>query len=125
MKSTYKNWLEQRGYAGKTVNAQMFRAGRVEEYYGDLDEHFDQDQLRSVINELKYSSEDERSSKPNPSMIPFNGNTQNNLASYENTTERYCKFRRGTVDDEDIASISSISSISRFLMTDAETDVNE
>ncbi len=119
MKSTYKNWREQRGYAGKSVNEQMFRAGRVEEYYGDLDEHFDHEQLRSVINELKYSSEEERSRKPNPSMIPFNGNTRNNLASYRNATERYCKFRRETVDDEDIASISS------FPMKDAENDINE
>jgi len=52
-------------------------------------------------------------------MIPFDGNTRNNLASYRNATERYCKFRRETVNDEDIASISS------FPMKDSETDVNE
>ena len=108
MKSTYQYWLEQRDYAGGTVQAQMHRAGRVEECYGDLDEHYDRDQLRIVIDELKYSTEDERRNKPNPSKIPFNGNIRNNLASYRNATERYCKFRRETADDEKIAGTSSL-----------------
>ena len=102
MKSTYRSWLEQQGYAAGTIQAQMHRAGRVEEYYGDLDEHYDRDQVRGVIGELTYSAADERSNKPNPSKIPFNGNTRNNLASYRNAVERYCKFRRET-QDEDVA----------------------
>ena len=108
MKSIYRHWLERRGYADGTVQAQMHRAGRVEECYGDLDEHYDRDQLRSVIDELKYSTGDERRNKPNPSQIPFNGNIRNNLASYRNATERYCKFRRETTDDETITGISSL-----------------
>ncbi len=119
MKSTYQHWLEQRSYADGTVEAQMHRAGRVEECYGDLDEHYDRDQLRSVIDELKYSAEDERRNKPNPSKIPFNGNIRNNLASYRNATERYCKFRRETVDDENISGISSLPT------TDVEEAINE
>ena len=119
MKSTYQNWLEQQGYAGGTVTAQMHRAGRVEECYGDLDEHYNRDQLRSVIDELKYSTEDERRNKPNPSKIPFKGDSRKNLASYRNATERYCKFRRETADDENIAGISSLPT------KDAEDLVNE
>ena len=95
-----RGWLEQQGYAAGTVQAQMHRAGRVEDCYGNLDEHYDRDQLRSVIGELKYSTADERRNKPNPSKIPFNGNTRNNLASYRNAVERYCKFRRETRDDD-------------------------
>jgi len=100
MKASYKAWLEQQEYVAGTVQTQLYRAGRVEEIYGDLDEHYDRDRLRSVIEELKYSTEDERRNKPNPSKIPFNGNTRNNLASYRNATERYCKFRRETLDDD-------------------------
>ena len=100
MKSSYKSWLEQQGYAAGTVQAQMHRAGRVEEHYGDLDEHYDRDQLRRVIGELKYSTADERSNKPNPSKIPFKGNTRKNLASYRHAIERYCKFRRETQDED-------------------------
>ena len=114
MKSSYETWLEQQGYAAGTVQAQMHRAGRVEECYGDLDEHYDRDQLRSVIDELKYSGADERRNKPNPSKIPFNGNTRNNLASYRNAVERYCKFRRETQDDDIGSAIraSNVESVS-------------
>lgn len=119
MRSTYQNWLEQQGYADGTVQAQMFRAGRVEECYGDLDEHYALDQLRSVIAELKYSTEDERRDKPNPSKIPFSGNNRSNLASYRNATERYCKFRRETADDENLPDISALPA------NDAEDVVNE
>ena len=100
MNSSYKSWLEQQGYIASTVQAQMHRAGRVEDRYGDLDEHYDRDQLQRVIGELKYSTADERSNKPNPSKIPFNGNTRNNLTSYRNAVERYCKFRRETQDED-------------------------
>ena len=100
MKSSYESWLEQQSLAAATVQAQIHRAGRVEEYYGDLDEHYDRDKLRRVIGELKYSTADERSNTPNPSKIPFNGNTRNNLASYRHAIERYCKFRRVTQDED-------------------------
>lgn len=106
MKSTYRNWLERQGYADGTVQAQMHRAGRVEECYGDLDQHYGRDLLHSVISELKYSTQDERRSRPNPSKIPFNGNVRNNLASYRNAVERYCKFRREGPDDENSTHIS-------------------
>ena len=54
MKSSYKTWLEQQGYVPGTVQTQRHRAGRVEEFYGNLDENYDQDQLRTVIGELTY-----------------------------------------------------------------------
>lgn len=107
MKPAYRNWLEQQDYAAGTVQTQLHRAGRVEECYGDLDEHYERDQLRSVIDELKYSTGDERRNKPNPSKIPFNGNARNNLASYRNAAERYCKFRRETRDGESGSEVES------------------
>jgi Endonuclease NucS C-terminal domain len=100
MKSTYRRWLQNQGYADVTVQAQMHRAGRVEQCYGDLDQHYETDRLRHVIDDLKYSTEDERRNKPNPSKIAFEGKIQNNLASYRNAIERYCKFRREATDDD-------------------------
>ena len=37
MKPKYREWLEQLRYSDVTVNAQVYRAERVEKYYGDLD----------------------------------------------------------------------------------------
>ena len=101
MKPTYKKWLEQQGYKDITVDSKLSRLRKVEKHYGDLDERYEDDKLQSVINELKYSKEDERQNRPNPSKIPFRGNILKTLASYRNDTERYCKFREETlVEDE-------------------------
>ena len=100
MKSTYREWLEGQEYAAGTVQSQIARAARVEECYGDVDGHYDRDQLRSVIAELKYSTQDERQNRPNPSRIAFNGDTRKNLASYRSAVELYCKFRREVADEE-------------------------
>ena len=100
MKSTYKAWLNRQDYAAGTIHTQLYRAARVEECYGDLDEHYDRDRLQSVIDALKYTSEDERRNAPNPSKIPFDGNARNNLASYRNAVERYCRFRHEMQDGD-------------------------
>ena len=99
MNSTYQNWLEEQRYGTGTIQSQITRAGRVEEYYGNLDEHYDRDQLRDVFDELKYSTKDERQNRPNPSRIPVNGNIRNKLASYKSAVELYCRFRREVVDE--------------------------
>ena len=35
--------------------------------------HYAQDRMASVIEELKYSVDDQRSNRPNPSKMPING----------------------------------------------------
>ncbi len=60
-----------------------------------------------MVDQLRYSAADERTGKPNPSKIPFTGNTRNNLASYRNAVERYCKFRRDTQGEDGAAEIHS------------------
>ena len=108
MKSSYKNWLEQQSYARATVQAQLHRAGRVEKHYGDLDEHYDRDQLRSVVDQFGYSVADERGSKPNPSKIRIDGNIRSNLRSYRDAVERYCRFRRETQGEDGAAETHSL-----------------
>jgi hypothetical protein len=75
------------------VTAQLHRVGRVESYFGDLDRHFSADRLKGVLEGLRYSTEDERRARPNPTRIPINGNLRNNLASYRNAVALYRKFR--------------------------------
>jgi len=94
MRSDYQSWLEKQGYDSGTVTAQLHRVGRVEKYHGDLDKHFAQDRLDALPNLLKYSSDDERQRRPNPSRIPIDGNLRNNLASYRFAIVLYGKFLR-------------------------------
>jgi hypothetical protein len=88
----YRHWLQEQKYQERTVDVQIYRAKRVEEFYGNLDEHFVKDRLSEVINALRYTADDKRHAKPNPSLIPFTGDTQRNLQDYRNAVERYLKF---------------------------------
>lgn len=93
MRPEYRQWLLDQKYASNTVSAQLHRAGRVEEHHGNLDDHYDTDRLASLIETLRYSTDDARRNRPNPSRIPFEGDIRNNLASYRNAIERYRTFR--------------------------------
>lgn len=92
MKPTYRAWLEAQKYNQNTVAAQIHRAHRVEQFYGDLDEHYIKDRLEGVIAQLRYTAEDARRNRGNETKIPFEGNVPNNLASYRNAVERYRRF---------------------------------
>ena len=97
MKAGYRHWLEQRNYQAGTIDAQWYRAARVEEFHGNLDEHYDNDRMESLIATLRYSNEDRRRNRPNPSKIPFEGDIHDNLASYRNAVERYRRFRDAAI----------------------------
>jgi hypothetical protein len=99
MKAEYQRWLEQQKYDAGTVNAQVYRAKRVEEHHGSLDDHYAN--MESLIQTLRYSNDDKRQNRPNPSNIPFDGDIRNNLASYRNAVERYRKFRDAIGDAAD------------------------
>ena len=89
----YKQWLENQQYQAGTVTAQLHRAGRVEEYFGDLDTHYETDRLESVVAALRYSANDRQVGRPNPTNIPINGDLYSNLASYRDAVRRYRLFR--------------------------------
>lgn len=96
MRSDYPLWLAEQKYADSTQTAQIHRVKKVEEYYGNLDEHFSNGTYQDVIAALEYSTSDERANKPNPSKIKFEGNIRNNLQSYKNAVVRYRKFLKDT-----------------------------
>lgn len=95
MREDYPEWLVEQKYARNTQQSQIHRIRKVEEYYGDLEEHLKNNTYQEVINSLEYSVQDERSNKPNPSKIQFNGDIKNNLQSYKNAAVRYKKFLEG------------------------------
>lgn len=89
----YETWLRHQGYDDNTVNAQLYRAGRVEQYYGDLDQHFEADDLASVIAAFVYTTEDARRSKPNPTLIPYKGAVAGNMNGYKFSVRLYRRYR--------------------------------
>lgn len=93
MDQGYETWLTRQGYNENTVNAQLYRAGRVEQYYGDFDQHFEADGLTSVIDVFIYTTEDARQHKPNPTLIPYRGAVFGNMAGYKFSVRLYRRYR--------------------------------
>ena len=97
----YRQYLEEKkDYQESSIKTQISRARRVEEFHGDLDEHYAQDRMASVIEELKYSRGDQQSNRPNPSKIQIQGDIYSNLASYRGSVEYYRNFMDEIADTE-------------------------
>ena len=98
----YRTWLEQRDLAPSSVKTYIGDAQRVEEYYRDLDKLYAEDHLAAVLQELRYSADDERRNAPNPSKIPT---APKNLSSYRAAVNRYREYREadGTRADSDLS----------------------
>jgi hypothetical protein len=95
MNENYLEWLIEQRYAENTQTAQIYRVKKVEKYHGELEEHLKNNTYQEIINLLKYSTQDEKSNKLNPSKIPISGNIRNGLQSYKNAIIRYKKFLTG------------------------------
>ena len=93
MKPNYRDWLKERGLGKHTVGNYLSEARLVERYYGDLDELFDQDELRSVLGVLKYTRDDEQHGRANPSKIEFDGKVYGRLSSLSTAVRKYVQFR--------------------------------
>jgi endonuclease len=103
--AAYHLWLQRQQLQENTINTQMYRADRVEQYCGNLDEHYSKDRMAAVLQMLTYSTDDERRKRPNPTPIPIDGNLRSNLASYRDAAKRYRSFRE--TDEAGAASLAS------------------
>src|SRR5215470_2265319 len=92
MRQDYLQWLKAQQYSESTQNAQIFRVKRVEEFYGNLDDHLKNGTFQQVLDNLQYSTADSRENKLNPSKIPIDGNILSNLRDYRNAVQRYYRF---------------------------------
>ena len=54
--------------------------------------------MANLIETLKYSKDDQRSNRPNPSKIPFDGDIFKNLAAYRGAATLYKRFRDSPED---------------------------
>ena len=88
MRQDFKAWLEAQKYSSNTITSQLHRVGRVEDAYGNLEEVFAHDQFAGLLAELRYSTDDLRRNRPNPSKIKFEGDPRKNLASYRSAVVR-------------------------------------
>jgi hypothetical protein len=103
----FTDWLNER-YTPGTVSTRISNVKKIEEYYGNLDEHFSNGTyLKDIINTLEYSTKDKSEDKKNPSKIQFNGDIKNNLNMYKNAANLYLSFLEGRCDQVGIRTIST------------------
>ena len=89
----FKYWLQQS--TDLTPRAQVnaiSRCRRVERFVGDLDQHFQQDRLRTLLSRFEYSTEDEECDSDPRHSIPINGNIWNGTASLSSAVRTYKQF---------------------------------
>jgi len=90
----FYNWLCKK-YSGGTPRSRLSNCQRVEQYEGDLDEHFMKDRGASIIDKLSYSANDQHNNRIAKHNIPIAGNTYNGTATLKQAVNLYFKFKTG------------------------------
>lgn len=88
----FRTWLERGGLKESSVQTHITDAMRVERHYGDLEALYRKDRFDEVLQELRYTAEDERRGTSNPSRLPIQPRVRSNysvLSSYAVTVRKY------------------------------------
>jgi hypothetical protein len=88
----FRKWLVAQGQTDVAASSRVSSAKRVEQYLGDLDELFAQEDRDSILNGFAYTAEDEREERPNPSPVPIDGVLRTGLASVQQALKLYHSF---------------------------------
>ena len=89
----FRKWLVAQGHADATASSRVSSAKCVEQYLGDLDELFAQEDRDNILNQFSYTAEDERAERPNPSPVPIDGVLRTGLASLQQALKLYHTFQ--------------------------------
>jgi 5-methylcytosine-specific restriction enzyme B len=88
----FRKWLVAEGQTDATASSRVSSAKRAEQYLGDLDKLFAQEDRDSILNRFAYTAEDERAERPNPSPVPIDGVLRTGLASLQQALKLYHSF---------------------------------
>ena len=96
----FARWLEQsyRQKCGNQLdvrsrNDAKSRCKRVEKFEGDLDLHFDQDEMQELLRLLIYSQQDANAGAKPRHSVPIKGNLINGTYSLRSAINLYRTFR--------------------------------
>lgn len=97
LESDFRAYLRNaRHFKETTISRRIANCRRVERYEGDLDQHFDNDQCRSLLCRLTYSAEDYHRQQQPRHNIPINGNLRTGSATLKQAVTHYVQFRRSS-----------------------------
>jgi len=140
----FKNWLEFNGKPRSTIQNRISNCRNVENYEGDLDQHFIKDYGLSLLKKLSYSTSEERNNSTAKHKIPIYGNMRNGSATLKQAVNLYMTFKKekgvdfeeynnnlasenAFLDDEDLDYIESSNNFSyeKDLKTSMVSQISE
>ena len=95
----FKNWLEFNGKPRSTIQNRISNCRNVENYEGDLDQHFIKDYGLSLLKKLSYSTSDERNNSTAKHKIPIVGNMRHRSETLQQAVNLYMAFKKDKQDD--------------------------
>ena len=116
----FKNWLKFNGKPQNTIQNRISNCRNVENYEGDLDQHFINDYGLSLLGKLSYSTSDERNNLLSKHRIPIDGNMRNGSATLKQAVNLYMSFRKN--NDVDFKEFENNLPITRELSDDEDFD---
>lgn len=90
----FKSWLEFKDKPLTTIQNRISNCRNVENYEGDLDQHFIKDYGLSLLEKLSFSTADERNNSPAKHKIPINGDMRNGSATLKQAVNLYISFKK-------------------------------
>ena len=78
----------------RTVQNRVSNCKHVERYEGDLDQHFDKDQCRDLLQRLSYSTANHDTNNPPDHKIPVDGDIRTGSGTLKSTAKLYAEFRQ-------------------------------
>ncbi len=93
-KKHFENWLRtEKGFKETTIKSRISNCKRVEQYEGNLDNHFNRDKLKNLIELLEYSTQDQKHKNQPKHKVPINGDTRNGTATLKQAMKLYREFK--------------------------------
>lgn len=89
----FRTWLEDQKYDDDTVDSRMSNCKNVEKYYS-LDKQFSKDEGASLMEQLSYSTDDERQNIKQKHKVPIDGNIREGSATLKSAVKLYMEFRK-------------------------------
>jgi hypothetical protein len=98
LENEFYKWLLKRfkNDKGKTASSRKSNCLRIEEFEGNLDKHYEDDNCHSIIEKLSYSTDDEKHKRPTKHRIPIDGNKRTGTATFKQAIKLYIKFKNET-----------------------------
>ena len=119
----FRKWLVGQGQTDTTASSRASSAKRVEQYLGDLDELFAQEDRDSILNRFAYTTEDERAERPNPSPVPIDGVLRTGLASLQQSLKLYHSFLTEQTNVPDKAELQAL--VDRLTRSEVDAAMQE